>query len=413
MPSVTEVQVREQCRILGEQLDSVGISLDSVKERLKAFEVEVPSWVFGVFGGGRFGGYMAPGPARNRFEKIHDAAFVHKLTGAAPRVAIHTAWDCADGVALPDIEPGQFAELRDCARAGGVDIGAVNPTLFLDGTHLGSLSSPIPGVREQLIEHCILSARIAEEFADGLLTYWLPDGSAYPGQCDLWEQERLVREALCRIYAESPDTVTHLVEYKLFEPGTYSTIISDAGAATDIADGMGPRAGVLVDMGHHALGVNIAQIVARLIGTKRKGGFHFNTRYAADDDHSVEPNIAMYAIFCELVAGGVVCAADPKDNWTYMIDQCSSLENRMRAVLHSIDSLHVSLARALILDRAALEDCRAAGNIIGANRVFLDAFLTDVRPILYMTRLECGLPMDSVAAYDESGYQQKIEKERG
>jgi len=413
MPSMTEKQVREHCRILGEQLDSVGISLDAVKERLKAFEVEVPSWVFGIFGGGRFGGYMAPGPARNRFEKMQDAGFVHKLTGAAPRVAIHTAWDCPEGVALPNVELDQFAELKDCAVEAGVDIGAVNPTLFLDNTHLGSLSSPVPGVREQLIKHCILSAQIADKYADGLVTYWLPDGSAYPGQCDLWEVERLVREALACIYAESPESVTHLVEYKLFEPGTYSTIISDAGAATDIADSMGPRAGVLVDMGHHAMGANIAQIVARLIGTKRKGGFHFNTRYAADDDHSVEPNIAMYAIFCELVAGGVVCADDPKQNWAYMIDQCSALENRMRAVLHSVDSIQISLARALILDRAALADCRSARNIIGANRVFLDAFLTDVRPLLYLARLEQGLPMDPVRAYDESGYQQRIEQERG
>jgi L-rhamnose isomerase/sugar isomerase len=47
-----------------------------------------------------------------------------------------------------------------------------------------------------------------------------------------------------------------------------------------------------------------------------------------------------------------------------------------------------------------------------ANRVFLDAFLADVRPILCMARLERGLPSDPVEAYVAGGYQQQIEKER-
>lgn len=412
MPKVNEKRVREHYRILGDQLAENGIEIDTVKEQVKAFTVEVPSWVFGEFGGGRFGDYMPAGAAPDRFSKIQDAAFVHELTGAAPCVAIHTGWDMPEDVDFSDITVEDFDELADFAEDQGVSLGAVNPTLFLRGTHHGSLTSPIPEVRSQLIDHCIVSAQIADKHADGLVTYWLPDGTNYPGQRDLWEQEELARDALCTIYEQSPDTVTHLLEYKLFEPGTYSTVVSDAGCATEIADEMGERAGVLVDMGHHAHGVNVAQIVARLIGTGRLGGFHFNTRYAADDDHSVEPNIAMYAIFAELVKGGVVCADDAADNWAYMIDQCSSLENRIHAVLHSIDSLQVSLARALILDRTALAGRQSKQDIIQANRIFLDAFLTDVRPILYMARMEQDLPLDPVDAYQASGYQEKIEEER-
>jgi len=166
-------------------------------------------------------------------------------------------------------------------------------------------------------------------------------------------------------------------------------------------------------MGHHPHGVNVAQIVARLVGTRRLGGFHFNTRYAADDDHSVEPNVSLCAIFAELVKGDVVCSNHAGHNWAYMIDQCSSLENRIQAVLHSVDSLQVSLARALVLDLDRLAALQAEQKIIPANRLFLDAFLTDVRPILHVARMEKGLPLDPVAAYDESGYQEKIEQERG
>lgn len=413
MPTVSEQRARERYRILGEELAEAGIDIDRVKEKVKAFEVEVPSWVFGEFGGGRFGDYMPPGPARDRMAKMRDAAMVHKLTGASPRVAIHTGWDKPDEVPFDEVEADHFAELKDCARELGVDLGAVNPTLFLTGTHYGSLSSPLPEVREMLIRHCIVSCEIADKYAQGLVTYWLPDGSNYPGQRDLWRQERLVRDAFREIYDAASDNILHLIEYKLFEPGTYSTVIPDAGTATDMADAMGERAGVLVDMGHHPYGVNIAQIVARLIGTGRRGGFHFNTRYAADDDHAVEPNVAMYAIFCELVGGGVICADDAARNWAYMIDQCSSLESRIRAVLHSIDSLQVSLAKALVLDRSRLEEARDGQDIIPANRVFLDAFLTDVRPILHVARLEKDLPLDPVVAYDEGGYQAQIERERG
>ncbi len=408
-----EERSRERYRILGEELAEAGIDIDEVKQKVKAFEVEVPSWVFGEFGGGRFGDYMPPGPARDLCSKLRDAAKVHELTGCAPRVAIHTGWDKPEEVAFEDVEPDHFAEPRRFARELGIDFGAVNPTLFLSGTHHGSLSSPMPEVRRAIIEHCVVSAEIAVQHAQGLLTYWLPDGTNYPGQRDLWEQEKLIRDALREVYERAPRQSVHLVEYKVFEPGTYSTAIPDAGAATEIADMLGERAGVLVDMGHHAHGTNIAQIVARLIGTGRRGGFHFNTRYAADDDHAVEPNLPMYAVFCELVKGGVVCADDPARNWAYMIDQCSSLENRIHAVLHSIDSLLVSLARALVLDRARLRREQEAREIIPANRAFLDAFLTDVRPIVHVARIEQGLPLDPLAAYRQSGYQQQIESERG
>jgi L-rhamnose isomerase/sugar isomerase len=413
MAKSSDKRDRERYRILSEELAEAGVDIEQVKRKLQAFEVEVPSWVFGAFGGGRFGGYMPPAPARNAREKVQDAAMVHRLTGAAPRVAIHVGWDKPEDVAFDEIEPDHFAELRDHAREQGIDLGAVNPTLFLEGTHYGSLSSPLPEVRRRMIRHCVVSCQIAAQHAHDLVTYWLTDGTNYPGQRDLWQQEEMIRDALREIYGSAPKSVIHLIEYKAFEPGTYSTGIPDAGTADGVVASLGDRAGVLVDMGHHWHGTNIAQIVARLIGTGRRGGFHFNTRYAADDDHAVEPSIPMYAVFCELVQGGVVCAQERSRNWAYMIDQCSSLENRIHAVLHSIDSLQVSLAKALILDRKRLREAQDRQSIIPANRVFLDAFLTDVRPIVRVARLEKGLPPDPVAAYEQSGYQKRIEEERG
>lgn len=410
MPSTDENRIRKHYELLGEDLSERSIDIGAVKTAIRDFEVEVPSWLFGDFGGGRFGAYTPPAPAPDGRAKVRDAAFVHRLSGAAPRVAIHVGWDKPDDVAFDDVRPEHFDDLKAFALEQGIDLGAVNPTLFLEGTHYGSLGSPLEDVRARLIDHCLTSCQIAQRHAQGLVTYWLPDGSSYPGQVDLWGQEKLVREAFQRIYAAAPDTVVHLIEYKLFEPGTYSTTVCDAGVSLNISRALGDRAGVLVDMGHHAWGVNVAQIVARLLGLGVRGGFHFNSRYAADDDHAVEPNIPMYAIFCELAAGGVITGPGA---WPYMIDQCCSIENRMRSVLHTIDSLHVSLAKALILDRKALAEARADHDLIGANRIFLDAFLTDVRPVVRMARIEQDLPPDPVKGYDDSGYQKQIEKERG
>jgi L-rhamnose isomerase/sugar isomerase len=316
-------------------------------------------------------------------------------------------------VAFDDIEADQFADLRDYAREQGVDFGTVSPTLFLEGTHYGSLSSNLADVRRRLIRHAITSCEVAEEYGEQIVTYWLPDGTNYPAQEDLWAQEERLRGSMREIYDAASDKVLHLIEYKLFEPGTYSTVICDAGVAKDIAQSLGERTGVLVDMGHHAWGVNVTQIVARLLGMGVHGGFHFNTRYAADDDHAIEPNLSMYAVFCELVKADVVINPDPSRNWAYMVDQCSALENRMHAALHAVDSLQVTFAKALLLDRERLAAYQAEHNIILANRVFLDAFLTDVRPILRMARREQDLPLDPVEGYDASGYQKKIEKERG
>lgn len=405
-------QLQREYDVLTDKLADKGINADEVKAKVKKFDVEIPSWLFGEFGGGRFSEFMPPAPAPDRYAKIDDAAFVHELTDAASRVAIHVGWDKPADVSVENLSADDFEDLASYAKEQGIGIGAVNPTLFLEGTHHGSLSSPDNNVRDKLIDHCLISCDIADIYGHNLVTYWLPDGTQYPGQRDLWKQEKRVREALSTIHQRSPEDVLHLIEYKHFEPGTYSTVIPDAGVARDIAEFLGDDVGVLVDMGHHAWGVNVGQIVARLLGTNTPGGFHFNTRYAADDDHAVEPSLRLFEVFCELASADVVVNEDPDANWAYMVDQCSSLENRIRAVLHTIDSLMITFAKSLIIDYKRLQDMREGRNIIGANRTLLDAFLTDVRPIVEMARVEKGLAPDPVLAFEESGYQEQIEGER-
>ena len=59
-------------------------------------------------------------------------------------------------------------------------------------------------------------------------------------------------------------------------------------------------------------------------------------------------------------------------------------------------------ARALLLDTEALDEARAAGDVLLANEIFMDAFYTDVRRDLAAWREERGLPADPMRAYLES-----------
>ncbi len=242
-----------------------------------------------------------------------------------------------------------------------------------------------------------------------MVSRWLP----LSGQIELRGAYHNLREALEKSYEDIPRDVRILIEYKVFEPGTYSTTIPDWGTAALLARRLGPNVGVLVDLGHHHHGTNVEQIVAMLIAEGIPGGFHFNTRYAADDDLSVEPNPENARIFYELAVGDVIFNPDPLKNWAYMIDQCSSRENRMHAILHSVDSLQQSLAKAFLVDRDLLKKYQDGDEIILANRVFNDAIIgADVRPIVAKARLEKGLPIDPVEEYVKSGYQRKIEWKR-
>ncbi|MCM8764068.1 MAG: L-rhamnose isomerase, partial [Candidatus Omnitrophica bacterium] len=340
-----------------------------------------------------------------------DGAFIHKLTGVTKRFATHMLWDFSNDGMVADYDIARMVARE--AKDRGIDLGAVNPTYFLKGSHMGSFTSHDEKTQERYIEQTILAGKIAKDFCNSLVTLWFPDGSMYPGQIDLKKAYERMKKCLEQSYERMPNDITILIEYKVFEPGTYSTTIPDWGTSFALAKGLGKNVGVLVDLGHHHHGTNIEQIVMTLISENMRGGFHFNTRYAADDDHSVEPNPEMARIFYELVKGNVVVNPDNNKNWAYMIDQCGGRENRIQALLHSVDSLQLSLAKAMLVQTEKLACYQQADEIILANRFFNDAIINaDVRPVVAKARIELDVPVDPVQAFIESGYQKKIEKER-
>ena len=69
-------------------------------------------------------------------------------------------------------------------------------------------------------------------------------------------------------------------------------------------------------------------------------------------------------------------------------------------------------AKALLVDAKALAAAQAAGDVLGANGVLMDAYDTDVRPLLAEVRTGLGLDPDPLAAYARSGYAAAIVADR-
>jgi L-rhamnose isomerase/sugar isomerase len=385
---------------LGRRLVDRGVDLASVEERLCAQRVETPSWGYGDTGT-RFAVFPQRGVPRDPFEKLADAAQVHGLTGVCPSVAIHIPWDKVE----------DYGELKSHAESLGLRIGAVNPNLFQEPEYkLGSVSNPDPAVRRKATDHLLECAGIAGETDSDVLSLWFADGTNYAGQDSFTDRRHRMVECLDEVYKAMPENMRMLLEYKPYEPAFYHTDLADWGAVLTVSQRLGERAKVLVDLGHHAKEVNVEYIVALLLDEGRLGGFHFNNRKYGDDDlivGSVNP-FELFLIFVELVE-----AEEHSDTRIdYMIDQTHNIEPKIEAMLLSVMNLQEACAKALLVDRAALTESRHSGDVLGAHRLLLDAYSTDVRPLCSKVREDLGGAADPITTFKESGYAERMAEER-
>ena len=176
-----------------------------------------------------------------------------------------------------------------------------------------------------------------------------------------------------------------MLEYKLFEPAFYTTDVPDWGTSYAHCLELGPKAQVVIDTGHHAPGTNIEFIVAFLLRAGRLGAFDFNSRFYADDDLMVgaaDP-FQLFRILHELVQADALA---PSSGITYMLDQCHNIEAKIPAVIRSVMNVQEATAKALLVDADALATAQRDGDVLGANAVLMDAYNTDVRPLLAEVR---------------------------
>ncbi|MET7985749.1 MULTISPECIES: L-rhamnose isomerase [unclassified Streptomyces] len=371
----------------------------AVKAALKTQAVETPSWAYGN-SGTRFKVFAQPGVPRTPQEKLDDAAKVHEFTGAAPIVALHIPWDRTD----------DYAALAKHAEERGLKLGAINSNTFQDDDYrLGSVCHPDAAVRRKAVGHLLECVDIMDATGSKDLKLWFADGTNYPGQDDLRERQDRLAEALAQVYDRLGDDQRMLLEYKFFEPAFYATDVPDWGTAYAHCLKLGPKAQVVVDTGHHAPGTNIEFIVATLLRENKLGAFDFNSRFYADDDLMVgaaDP-FQLFRIMYEVIRGGGFTP-----DVAFMLDQCHNIEAKIPAIIRSVMNVQEATAKALLVDGAALAAAQRSGDVLAANAVVMDAYNTDVRPLLAEVRTELGLDPDPVAAYHRSGWAERIAAER-
>ncbi|MFB9905684.1 L-rhamnose isomerase [Allokutzneria oryzae] len=363
--------------------------------------IETPSWAY-ANSGTRFKVFAQPGVPRDPWEKIADAATVHRLTGVAPTVALHIPWDRVE----------DYAKLSAYAAEQGVELGAINSNVFQDPDYkLGSVTNPDARIRRKAIDHLLECVDVMDATGSRDLKLWFSDGTNYPGQDNIRARQDRLAEALREVYDRLGDDQRMLLEYKLFEPAFYTTDVPDWGTSYAHCVELGEKATVCIDTGHHAPGTNIEFIVAFLLRANKLGAFDFNSRFYADDDLMVgaaDP-FQLFRIMYEIVSAGALA---PEAGIAFMLDQCHNIEAKIPAIIRSVLNVQEATAKALLVDADALAAAQRSGDVLGANAVLMDAYATDVRPLLREVRADMGIDPDPIAAYHASGYQKRIEADR-
>jgi L-rhamnose isomerase/sugar isomerase len=375
---------------------------ERVFKALDSFRIELPSWGFANTGT-RFGKFLQAEAAATIEEKFADAAEVNALTGVTPTLALHVLWDLPGGVR--DAE-----NIRALETKYGVRAGSINPNLFEHQEYkYGSICNPDASIRRIALEHLLDSVEIAKILKSRDLSVWLADGSNYPGTQSIRRRIDWMEEILRTVHARLGEDQRMLLEYKPFEPAFYHTDLADWGMSLTMCRHVGEKAVVLVDTGHHYSSQNIEQIVAWLLREKKLGGFHFNDRRYADDDltlGSIDP-YQIFRIFHEILS-------DPKgmDGTAFMIDQSHNLKGKMEAAVQTVVTAQEIFTRAALVDREKLADLQDQCRLVDAEECLREAFWFDVKPLVRAWRSGRNLPEDPLAALRESGYVERIRRER-
>ena len=390
------------------QLTARGVDVLDVLNKIKSFQVAIPSWALGM-GGTRFGRFSVGGEPRNLQEKIEDIGLLHKLNGSSGSISIHIPWDIPDDI----------AEVNLLAESHGIKFDAVNSNTFQDQADqklsykYGSLSHTDAKVREQAINHNIEVIKQGVALGSKSLTVWLSDGSCFPGQQNFKKAFQRTYESLVAIYEALPSDWKILIEYKPFEPAFYSTVINDWGTSFLLANKLGKKANTLVDLGHHLPNTNIEQIVALLILQEKLGGFHFNDSKFADDDltvGSIKP-YQLFLIFNELVEG--MHYSDNQLELAWMIDASHNIKDPLEDLLQSVEAIKLAYAQALIIDRPKLWESQRSNDVVLAQEIIQNAFRTDLRPLLAEARLQHGAAIDPISIFRSLDVREVLINERG
>ena len=394
--------------LLSEQLSERGLDLNYLIQKIASFQIAVPSWALGA-GGTRFGRFLIGGEPRNLEEKLEDIGLLAKLTKRTDAVSLHIPWDIPQDIQL----------IKQKAADLQIRFDAMNSNTFQDYGQpltykLGSLSNAAADIRKQAVEHNLLVIEVGKELGSKGLTVWLADGSNFPGQAHIRKALQWTTESLQEIVTGLPADWKLLLEYKPYEPNFYHTVIPDWGTAALICRQLGEQAKVLVDLGHHLPNTNIEQIVATLMHQNMLAGFHFNDSKYGDDDlstGSIKP-YQLFLIFCELTNG----AEEKAQTWesiSWMIDASHNTKDPLEDLIQALESISQAYAKSLLVDHKKLNQFQLEGDVVGAQEILQDAFLTDVRSLVREARIQSGGEADPLDYYRREKIREKRILQRG
>jgi L-rhamnose isomerase / sugar isomerase len=384
--------------------------LNNIIEKLKAFQVAIPSWALGT-GGTRFGRFSGGGEPRSLEEKIEDVALLHALNQSSGAISLHIPWDI----------PQNPQSVKTLAAQHGLRFDAVNSNTFQDqpgqdhSYKFGSMQHVSKAVRKQAIEHNIEVIRHGVELGSEALTVWLSDGSSFPGQLNFRKAFERTLESLEEVYVHLPANWKMFVEYKAFEPNFYSMTVGDWGQSLLYATKLGPQAYTLVDLGHHLPNANIEQIVSLLLGEGKLGGFHFNDSKYGDDDltvGSINP-YQLFLIFTQLVEGMDAQGINHASGLGWMIDASHNVKDPLEDLLQSVEAIMIAYAQALLVDAKALEAAQESNDVVIAQEILQAAYRTDVRPLVAEARLQSGGALQPLQVFRNLKTRENLIKERG
>jgi len=383
---------------------------ESIIEKLVAFQVAIPSWALGT-GGTRFGRFAGAGEPGSLEQKMEDVGLLHALNQSSGAISLHIPWDI----------PKDYAAIKKLGAELDLKFDAVNSNTFQDQAgqqhtyKFGSLQNVNKAIRKQAIEHNIDVIKHGIELGSDALTVWLSDGSCFPGQLNFRKAFQNTLESLQEIYAALPDNWKVFVEYKAFEPNFYSMTVGDWGQSLLYANKLGPKAYTLVDLGHHLPNANIEQIVSLLLMENKLAGFHFNDSKYGDDDltvGSIKP-YQLFLIFNELVEGMDARGMNHAKDLGWMIDASHNVKDPLEDLLQSVEAIMISYAHALLVDRNKLNAAQDANDVVAAQEILQNIFMTDVRSLVAEARLRTGGALSPLQYFRDEKLRQQLIKERG
>ena len=334
-------------------------SFSDITDDLARQAIELPSWAFGN-SGTRFKVFAQPGVPRDPFEKLADAAQVHPSHRPG----------AVGGAAHPVGPRRRLRQARRPRRATSASASARStPTRSrTTTTSSAACATSTSGCGPRPSPTCIDCVDIMDVTGSRDLKVWLPDGTQLPGPGrparPPGPPRRLARSrstpgsattsGWCSSTSSSSPRST---------PPTCPTGARPTSTASPSASGRSSASTPATTRP----GTNIEFIVMQLLrlGPARRVRLQLPLlRRRRPDRRRRRPLPAVP----HPVRGGARRRLRPDSGVSFMLDQCHNIEAKIPGQIRSVLNVQEMTARALLVDRDALAEAEAAGDVLAGQR---------------------------------------------